>query len=259
MGADSLFSYSTLFGFLFTLARTAGVFAFLPLAVFRAMPEAAKIVLSLAFTLLLRSDWKAPAGLETSIARIVWGLANEMALGLAIGLALAIVLETFQFAAQEVSLAAGLGYASTIDPSSGADSTVLLTTASLLAGLFFFVSGADRVFVHALAGSLRLAPPESFAPRRSWAIAMGGFAASIFSVGLRLAGPVIGLVLLADFSLAVLGRVQSQLHLMSLTMPVKLAATMLLAALTVGLQPHIFESRMTDWVQFVEGLLRSAH
>jgi flagellar biosynthesis protein FliR len=88
---------------------------------------------------------------------------------------------------------------------------------------------------------------------------MGRFASSIFSVGLRLAAPVIGLVLLADFSLSVLGRVQQQLHLMTLTMPVKLAATMLLAALTIGLQPHIFESRMTDWVDFVEGLLHSGH
>ena len=31
MGADSLFSYATLFGFLFALARISGVFAFLPL------------------------------------------------------------------------------------------------------------------------------------------------------------------------------------------------------------------------------------
>ncbi len=259
MGADSLFSYATLFGFLFALARISGVFAFLPLAVFRGTPDAAKIVLALAFTLLLHSNWKAPAGLESDIARIVSGIASEMALGLAIGLALAIMLEAFQFAAQGVSLAAGLGYASTIDPTSGADSTVLLTTAGLLTGLFFFVSGADRLFVRALADSLRLAPPESFTLQRTWAAAMGQFAASIFSVGMRLAAPVIGLVLLADFSLAVLGRVQAQLHLMALTMPVKLAATMILAALTIGLEPRIFESRMTEWAQFVEGLLRSAH
>ena len=40
--------------------------------------------------------------------------------------ALAIVFEVFQMAAQAVSLQAGLGYASTVDPTSGADSTVLL-------------------------------------------------------------------------------------------------------------------------------------
>src|ERR1019366_2509252 len=117
MGADSVFSYSTLFGFLFTLARISGVFAFLPLAAFRAAPEAARIVLSLAMTVMLRGEWKAPVGAEVTMGRIVAGLASEAGLGLAIGVALAIVFEVFQMAAQAVSLQAGLGYASTVDPS----------------------------------------------------------------------------------------------------------------------------------------------
>ena len=47
---------------------------------------------------------------EFTIGRIVAGLAGEAALGLAIGLSLAIVLEVFQVAAQIVSLQAGLRF-----------------------------------------------------------------------------------------------------------------------------------------------------
>lgn len=259
MGADSVFSYATLFGFLFTLARVSGVFAFLPLAAFRAAPESAKIVLALSATLLLWPEWRTTVDQSTAIGRIVSGVAAEAALGLAIGLALALALEVFQLAAQAVSLSAGLGYASTIDPTSGADSTVLQTTAQITAGLLFFVSGADRLLVKALAESLRLCPPESFTLQRSWATAMILFAGSIFGTGLKLAGPVVALLLLADMSLAVLGRVQTQLHLVSLTMPVKLAATTIVLAATLALQPGFFESRITDWVRLVEGILRSAH
>ena len=85
------------------------------------------------------------------------------------------------------------------------------------------------------------------------------FAGSIFGAGLRLAAPVVALLLLADMSLAVLGRVQTQLHLVSLTMPVKLAATMALLAVTLALQPGFFETRMTEWARLVEGLLRTGH
>jgi flagellar biosynthesis protein FliR len=258
MGTDSLFTYTTLFGFLYTLARVSGVFAFLPLAAFRAGPEASRIVLSLACTLLLWHDWQTPAVATPDMARIVAGVANEAALGVAIGLALAIALETFQFAAQSVSLAAGLGYASTIDPTSGADSTVLLTTAQITAGLLFFASGADRLLIKALAESLRLSPPESFSMHKAWGLAMIQFAGSIFGTGLRLAAPVIALLLLADASLAVLGRVQAQLHLISLTMPLKLAVTMILMSATMALQPAFFESRMTSFAHFVEGLLQSS-
>jgi flagellar biosynthetic protein FliR len=259
MGADSLLSYRTLFGFLFTLARISGVFVFLPLSAFKAAPEPARVVLSLSLTLMLRSEWKAPVGSEATIGRMVAGLASEAGLGLAIGVGLGIAFEVFQMAAQAVSLQAGLGYASTVDPASGADSTVLLTIAQLTAGLLFFASGADRLLVKALAESLRLAPPESFTLNKAWALALIQFAASIFSSGLRLAAPLIALLLLADASLAILGRVQQQLHLISLTMPLKLAATMLVLSLTIILQPGFFQSFMSTWTRLVEGILRTAH
>ena len=257
MGADSLFTWPTLFGFLFTLARVSGVFAFLPLAAFRGASNTAKIMLALGFTLLMRGRWTAPVGVEASTGRMVAGIAGEMAIGLAIGLALAIALEAFQLSAQVISLSAGLGYASTIDPASGADSTVLLTVAEIGAGLLFFVTGADRLLVRALAESLRVCPPESFVPQRGWANAIGLFASSIFSAGLQLAAPVIGFILLTDFSLAVLGRMQSQLQLMTLSTPVKLMATMALMAFTLALHPRLFDARITEWTHFMEGLFRS--
>jgi flagellar biosynthetic protein FliR len=259
MHADSLFTYATLFGFLFTLARISCVFAFLPLAVFRAAPEPAKIVLSLGFTLILWPEWKGPVADGVTIGRIVTGLAGEAALGIAIGLALAIVLEIFQVAAQVVSLQAGFGFASTIDPSSGADSTVLLTTAQITAGLLFFAMGADRMVVRALADSMRLCPPESFAINPGWAEALTRFAGSIFGLGLRLAAPVIALLLLADGSLAVLGRIQSQIHLVSLTMPIKLGAAMLLMASLLVFQPRLFQSAMDSAIRLIEQIIRSGH
>jgi len=110
MHADSLFTWATLFGFLFTLARVSCVFAFLPLGAFRAAPETAKIVLALGFTVILWPEWKGTIGSEATIGRIIAGVAGEAALGVAIGMSLAIVLEVFQVAAQIVSLQAGFGF-----------------------------------------------------------------------------------------------------------------------------------------------------
>jgi flagellar biosynthetic protein FliR len=259
MGVDSLLTESTLFGFLYMLARISGVFAFLPLAAFRATPDAPKIVLSLALTLMLRTQWRSVPPGSLTIGGTVAGLAGEAALGIAIGVSLAIVFEVFQMAAQAVSITAGFGYASTIDPTSGADSTVLLTIAQLTAGLLFFASGADRLLVKALSESVRLVPPETFKADRAAALALIQFAGTIFTAGLRLAAPMTALLLLADAALAVLGRVQAQLHLISLTMPVKLAATMLILSATIVLQPGFFNSLAAAWARLVGGILRSAH
>ncbi|MES1257892.1 MAG: flagellar biosynthetic protein FliR [Acidobacteriota bacterium] len=257
MHADGLFSYATLFGFLFTLARVSCVFAFLPLGAFRGAADAPKVFLSLGLTMILWPEWKGPVGGDDSIGRIVAGLAGEAALGFAIGLTLAIVLEVFQIAAQVVSIQAGFGFASTIDPASGADSTVLLSLAQMTAGLLFFATGADRLLVRALADSLRLCPPESFLLKKNWAAALIRFSGSIFGSGLRLAAPVVTLLLLTDAALAVLGRVQTQIQLVTLTLPAKLAASMLLLAATLAFQPKVFGTLMTEGIRLIEGMLRS--
>lgn len=259
MRAESLFTYATLFGFLFTLARVSCVFAFLPLGAFRAGPDSAKIVLALGFTLLLWPEWAGPASGNLRVGELVVGVAGEAAMGLAIGLAVAIVLEVFQVAAQIVSLQAGFGFASMIDPSSGADSTVLLTVAQLTAGLLFFATGADRLLVQALADTIKLAPPGTFVLKRSWGEAMIQFSSSIFGAGLRLGAPIVALLLLADASLAILGRVQAQIHLISLTMPVKLGVSLALMASTLALQPRFFNAAMAQCIRLIESVARSAH
>lgn len=259
MRAEPLFRWATLFGFLFTLARVSGVFAFLPLAAFRATPEPVKAVLALGFTVMLWPEWKTQAnGDVPSAVGLIAGIVGELVLGLAIGITVAIVLELFQMAAQIVNLQAGYGFASTIDPTSGADSTVLITLAQITAGLLFFAAGGDRMLVRVLADSLVLCPLTSFTMRGGWADAIIRFSSTIFSSGMRLAAPIVALLLLADFSLAVLGRIQAQLQLVSLTMPVKLAATMLLLSATMAFQPGFLESTLTTGVRLMEAMLRGA-
>lgn len=259
MPVDGLFSYATIFGFLFTLARIAGVFAFIPLGPFRSGPDMARIVLALGMTVAIFPQWHVQPGLDVSLSRIIAGVAQETALGLAIGLTISLVLEAFQVAAQMVSLQAGLAFASTVDPSSGADSTVLMTTAQIFASLLFFASGADRLLVRALADSFQLLPPESFSPGRNWTDLVVHLSASIFSTGFRMAAPVVILLLLIDLVLAVLGRIQNQLPLSTLSLPVKLGAAFALLALTLSVQPRFFESAMTAALRTLETVFRSSH
>jgi flagellar biosynthetic protein FliR len=258
MRVDAFLGGGMLPGFLWMLARVSGVFAFLPLGAFSATPAPVKVVLSLGFTAMLWPLWRAPAAPAFSPAAIVAGMAGEAALGMAIGITVAIALELFSAAAQMVSLQAGFGFASTIDPASGADSTALITVAQVTAGLLFFAVGGERALVRVLADSLRLCPPPAFVMNGSWVEAMTRFSSTIFSAGLRLAAPVLALLLLADFSLAVLGRLQAQLQLVTLTMPVKLLATLLVLAATMTFYSGFLTRSLAQAVRLMEGMLRSA-
>lgn len=259
MPVEGLFTYPVIFGFLFTLARVSGTFAMLPLSAFRGGPDAARILLALGLSVALWPLWTAPEGLENSSAAVVAGMAAEAALGLATGLIVSLALELFQLAAQMVSLQAGLAFASTIDPTSGADSTVLMTAAQLVASLLFFATGADRLLVRGLADSFRLLPPTSFAVSTTWVAPLVHYSGNVFSLGLRLAAPVVILLLLTDVTLAVLGRLQAQLPLLTIALPVKLSAALILMALTMTIEPKFFESAMTGAMRTLESLYRSGH
>ena len=103
---------------------------------------------------------------------------------------------------------------------------------TLITGMLFFTLGLDREIVRILAMSFQKFPAGAWAPSTASLDGVIHLGAAMFTTGLRLAMPVIGLLLMLDFALALLGRMQQQLQLLSLAFPMKmLAATAILAML----------------------------
>ncbi len=119
---------------------------------------------------------------------------------------MALVLEAFVLAAQILGLQAGYAYAQTIDPNTEADSGVLLVLAQLVAGMLFFALGLDREVLRLFADSLERIPAGSFVAGVPVAQALVQLGANLFPFALRLAFPVVGMLILVDVSLALLGR-----------------------------------------------------
>jgi flagellar biosynthetic protein FliR len=247
-------SAALLLSFLLVLARVAGFFAFVPLPGGKTGPQAARIVLSLGFTLALFAQW--PRLTEAPTAGwFVTALVSEVALGVTVGLVVACLAEAFLMSAQIIGLQAGYGYASTIDPTTQVDASVLLVIVQLVAGLLFFALGFDREILRVFAASLENHPVGWFAVTGPAAAVMGRLTAGIFSTGVRLALPVVALLGLVDLALALVGRLNAQLQLVLLAFPIKmLVALGLLAALAV-LFPRIYATTARDMVPLVARLV----
>src|SRR4051812_1145841 len=104
-----------LYGFLLVLARVAGALTFVPLPGFKSAPEGVRVALALGFTLALLSQWPVMRTDTITVPMLAGWAICEAAVGLAIGVCVAITLETFTLAAQVMGLQAGYAYASTID------------------------------------------------------------------------------------------------------------------------------------------------
>jgi len=249
MHAELTFPVATLLGFLLALARVSGVLVLVPLPGFSAGADAGRVVLALALTLALFPAWPAPAltadGQIPAVGRMIGSIVLETFFGMIIGLAVAFLLEGVQLAAQTLGLQAGYSYASTVDPNTQADTTTLQVMAQLLAGTLFFAVGFDRQVLGALADSFSASSPpllEQGGPALRTAVeSIAGLGAAIFTTGLRLALPVLALLVMLDVAFAVLGRLHAQLQLLSLSFAVKMLVSLGFLAAVLGVYPAIFE------------------
>ncbi len=255
MGTELHLDIGTLYSFLLVLARVSGVLIFVPLPGIKSGPEAARVVFAFSMTFVLYPRWPVIDPSNVNIALLIGWILAEAGLGIAVGLAVAFLAEGFQMGAQIISLQAGYTFATTIDPTSGADSAVLLSIAQLTAGLLFFATGMDRQVLLAFSQSLSSHPPGHFAISPSMVNALIQMGASVFTTGLRLVLPLLGLLLMVELSLALLARLNSQLHVMMLAFPIKMLLSLALLAWLVLIFPKVFAHSSIQVLQLVRGLL----
>lgn len=240
MRGDLVFPAATLLGFLLTLVRMAGVFVFVPIPGVTSFLHPARIMLTLAVTIALFPQW--PQVTDPSVGSFVMWIMLESALGIGIGLTVAFLIESFAFGAQIMGLQAGYAFASTIDPTTQADSSVLVIFAQLAAGLLFFTTGLDRDVIRIFARSLEAWPAGSFVLTQGTAEKVLAVGSTMFSTGLRLALPIVAVLLMVDISLALLGRVNAQLQLLTIAFPIKMLVGLVLLSWLTLLLPVLFRA-----------------
>jgi flagellar biosynthetic protein FliR len=238
MADSGLWSISTLLGFLLTLVRIGGIFVFVPIPGFKGVIDPARVFLIAGMTIALAPVWPHPPANTLPGMFVLW-MISEAALGTGIGLAVAFALEAFLMGAQVIGLQAGFSFASTVDPFTQADSTVLIVLAQTTAALLFFASGLDREVLKIFAQSLVTYPPGTFVMTKKATDAVLIAGSSMFSTGLRLALPITAAMLMVDISLALLGRINSSLQLNSVTFPVKIVLALVLFSWLVLLLPAL--------------------
>jgi len=253
MHAEFTFQLATIYGFLLVLARVAGVIVFVPIPGFSAGPDASRVVLALMLTIALFPVWPSHAvegsgdglgamlGGWLGLGQLLGWMVAEAALGLTIGVAVAFLLEGVQMAAQILGLQAGYSYASTVDPSTQADTTTLQLMAQLLAGMLFFAFGFDRQVLRILAQSLEWVPAGKVLLMGATVEVIVRLGAAIFSTGLELAIPVLALLVLLDIAFAVLGRLHAQMQLLTLAFAIKMLVAVAFLASIISVYPAAFE------------------
>jgi len=223
--------------FVYPFFRILALASSAPLFSHSTVPRPVRIGLAVLVTAIVAPTLPAAASVSpfswTGIALV----AQQLLIGVAVGLAMQIVFAAVQIAGDMIGLTMGLSFAGFVDPQNSQESPAVGTFLSLVLMLLFLSVNGHLLIVAALVDTFHAFPigGTGLSGLDAHALAIAG--SELFALGLKLALPVVSALLLANVALGVLTRTAPQLNLFAVGFPVTLIVGLLM--LLVAL-PFVF-------------------
>ena len=251
-----------IWAFLQVLARVSSLVAVAPIFSATQMPSEVKVglsvVLSIVITPIAMPALRA-AGLPLTLYAMVAPLAAQAVIGLIMGFVASLVLQAVEMGGALLDTQVGFTMAQTLNPEIGGLAAPLTQLQSMYAMLLFLLAHGHYVVIAALANSFITLPANSvdFASG-SYMNAISDVTYGVLVNGLKIAAPAGGILLVIDFSFALLARAVPQMNVFYVGMPLKAIAGLLLMiailplfAIFVG---HMVGDLPADIVRVTSGL-----
>jgi flagellar biosynthetic protein FliR len=244
--------------FVFPLSRILGLLATAPVFSNAALPVRIRLIAGLAITLAVAPALPPLPAIPASswIGLVV--LAEQILIGVLLGFTLRITFAAVDVAGELIGLQMGLGFATFFDPDSGGQTPVIAEFLGLLTALTFLALNGHLLALTVLAESFTLLPVSTTPIRAAAFSSLLAWSATLFSMGLLLALPLITALLIANIALGVLARIAQQLNLFAVGFPVTLALGFLVMMLTLPYIGAAMEGLFTSGFRAMGSVMRAA-
>ncbi len=176
---------------------------------------------------------------ELPATALVLVVLREMAIGLALAMAIRIIILGAEFAGHFTGYQIGLSMGSLIDPQSGVRNNVLAVLYANLATVICFATNAHHAFLRALLASYEALPIGMGSLGPSVPNTVAAMIGVVFVLGVRIAMPVVVVLLLVELALGLVARVAPSLNMMTAGAPVRVLAGLVIMAATLGALPLV--------------------
>ncbi len=144
---------------------------------------------------------------------------QQVVVGLAMGLLLAMAFQTVVIAGEAVALTMGLGFASMIDPQSGQSVPVVSQFLQVVITLLFLLVGGHLMLIEMTAASFQSLPVGIEGLERSRIALMLAWATQMYAGAVLVALPAIIMLLMVNMALGVMTRAAPQMNIFSVGFP----------------------------------------
>jgi flagellar biosynthetic protein FliR len=174
-----------------------------------------------------------------------------------IGLVAEFIFSAVSLAGQLAGMEMGLGLAGLIDPQTQDRVTAIAQWQTLLAMLIFLSVDGHHLLIRAVAESFRAIPPGVASIGQAGISALMSLAGQIFVVALKIAAPVLVLILLVNGAMGALAKLIPQLNVMVVGFPINVAVGFFILMASQPFTVRILEQSFGSLAGSLAGLLAS--
>jgi flagellar biosynthesis protein FliR len=204
------------------------------------IPVQVKVGLTVLLGIGLLPSVDVPRGLGELGLSVV--IAREAVIGMSLAFAVRALIAGAEFAGHLSGQQIGFNYGATIDPQSGVRNNMLATLYGLLATLGFLAINGHHAVLRALAASYAGLPIGGGRLDPSIVTSVREILALVFIVGVRLAAPVIVVLLVVELAVGLISRASPALSFMVIGYPIRLIVGLALLAALIPTIPAVTNS-----------------
>lgn len=233
-----------IYGALAVFLRVGAFIAFMPFIGSPQTPNLVKVGFAVAATAAVYGVLGGAAiAPPSNVLSLVLAVAREVILGAAMGMSLKLLLAGAQLGGQIAGLQMGFAITNIIDPTSGAQFSVMAQWVNFLALWVFLSIDAHHWIIQAMVESFRLIPPYQFIAAPKAGMWVSDVTLRMFKLAVQIGAPIIVTLLLTNVILGVLARTVPQVNVYLLSFPLTIG----LGLLALGLSLPLWSQQLA-WV-----------
>lgn len=233
---------AALAAFVYPFFRILALASSAPVLSHASVPRMVRIALAALITAIVAPTLPAAAVVSPFSGPGVLLIAEQVLIGIAIGLAMQIAFATVTLAGDLIGLQMGLSFAAFIDPQNSEQAPLIGSFLSITLMLVFLSINGHLLLVAGVADSFRAFPVSVDGVRTLDAVRLVRNGADLFAFGLQIALPVIGAMLITNLTLGMLARTSPQLNLLAVGFAVTLSVGLLMLVLELPLLAPGFDA-----------------
>ena len=221
-------------------------------------PNKLKVTLGiiLAFSLVGSIDYSSIEKIASNYDLIVF-IISEIITGFVFGIIVDIAFKIIIFAGSLLDLNIGLSMINIIDPNSQTSTTLNGNLLHYIAMMIFFAMNGHHLLIKSIIESFMLLPlgKSILYVDTIWIIVE--IIVNYFVIGLKIAIPIVLIIILTDLSMGLISRAVPQINVMILGMPVKMLVGILSISIALPIMVKIFISNISYFPEIFRKILGS--